>query len=219
MNILFLGKKNDYNTDLALDFCKQNAHVEECLGKWKDPLPEGVEWWRGEYLISYLSRWIVPQFLIDRASKGAINFHPGSTEYPGVGCVNFALYDNSPTFGVTCHYLAHPVDSGKIIRTQRFLIFPNDDVSTLLERTHAYLLTMFYNVMSEIFLGIPLMHSFEKWEKQAYTRKQLNDLAEITGDMTEDEIIKRSRACVYGDYGLTFKGRKLGNGKVSHILA
>lgn len=208
MNILFLGKKDDYHTDRALEFCKQDSHVTTCLGGWKDPLPEGVEWWRGHYIISYLSRWIVPQFLIDRASKGAINFHTGPPEYPGVGCVNFALYDNTPFFGVTAHDLAHPVDSGRIIKVQRFHILQSDTVETLLGRTHDYLLTLFYSVMGELFNG-HLMYSTEKWTRKAYTRKELNQLAEITPDMDEQEINRRAMAVTYKDYGLTIKGHRV----------
>jgi methionyl-tRNA formyltransferase len=208
MEILFLGKKNDYHVDKALSFLKQEATVEDYLGDWKDPLPEGALWWEGDYIISYCSRWIVPQALISRA-KEAINFHPGPPEYPGIGCVNFALYDNAWLFGVTAHRIAHPVDSGAIIAASRFQVFPSDTVESLLDRTDTFLLALFYRVMAPLLNGQPAIYSHEKWARKAYTRRELNQLAEVTADMNEQEIHKRARAVTYRDYGLTLKGYRV----------
>ena len=35
------------------------------------------------------------QNLLKKAKKSAVNFHPASPDYPGIGCNNFALYDNA----------------------------------------------------------------------------------------------------------------------------
>ncbi len=76
--------------------------------------------WQGDYIISYLSRWVVPAELLERARRAAVNFHPASPDYPGIGCNNFALYENAAEYGVTCHHMAPRVDSGEIIAVRRF---------------------------------------------------------------------------------------------------
>ena len=106
-SLLFLGKADDPDCARALEFCQQAfAPVTYCLGKWGDPLPGKVQEWEGDYIVSYLSRWVVPDALLKRARKAAINFHPASPEYPGIGCNNFALYENASEYGVTCHHMA-----------------------------------------------------------------------------------------------------------------
>ena len=69
-SILFLGKKNDGHCKKALNFVKRNfAEVEAYLSAWGDPLPDDIGWWKGEYIISYLSRWVIPEYLIKRAKQ------------------------------------------------------------------------------------------------------------------------------------------------------
>ena len=51
-----------------------------------------------------------------------INFHPGSPEYPGTGCTNFAIYNKEKEYGVTCHYMKTSVDSEILSQVKRFPI-------------------------------------------------------------------------------------------------
>jgi len=197
-SILFLGKKKDEYCRKALDFVKSNfKEVEAYLGEWGDPLPEYIGYWDGDYIISYLSRWIIPEYLIKKAKKAAINFHPASPEYPGIGCNNFALYENSKEYGVTCHYMNPKVDTGKIISVKRFPVFANDNVNSLLSRTHDFQLTLFYEIIGRILQGETLPESSEQWSRKPFTRKEFNELCKITADMSKEEIKKRIRATNY----------------------
>ena len=45
----------------------------------------------------------------------AINFHPGPPEYRGVGCVNYAFFDNVKSYGCTAHRINQKIDNGPII--------------------------------------------------------------------------------------------------------
>jgi methionyl-tRNA formyltransferase len=200
-SILFLGKENDEHCRKALEFTQKNfCDITFYLGKWGDPLPEDIGWWDGDYIISYLSRWIIPKFLIKRAKMAAINFHPASPSFPGIGCSNFALYENASEYGVTCHYMAAKVDTGRIIAVKRFPIFDTDNVSTLLIRTYDYQLTLFYEIMGKIIRGERLPISNDKWERKPYTRNEFNDLCKITPEMDSNEISKRIRATDFMDF-------------------
>src|SRR4030095_109021 len=92
------------------------------------PFPQDLHNWKGDLIISYLSQWIIPQLLLEKAAVAALNFHPGPPEYPGIGCTNFAIYDNVDEFGVTCHHMAARVDTGKIIAVKRFPVYESETV-------------------------------------------------------------------------------------------
>jgi methionyl-tRNA formyltransferase len=214
-SVLFLGKKSDDYCNKALNFIQVNfTNVTYYLGKWGEPLPEDIGWWDGEYIISYLSRWIIPEYLINKAKKAAINFHPASPAYPGIGCINFALYENASEYGVTCHYMLKKVDTGNIIAVKRFPIFPTDDVALLLGRTYDFQLTLFYEIIGKIIKGENLPSSTEKWERKPFSRKEFNKLLKITTEMDSTEIKRRIRATNYmhfrpiiemGDYEFELK--------------
>lgn len=200
-SILFLGKEQDDHCIKALDFCLHNfTKVRAYLGKWGDILSEEARDWEGDYLISYLSRWVVPDRLLKRAHIAAFNFHPGSPDYPGIGCLNFALYDEATEYGVTCHHMATRVDTGRIIAVKRFPVFPNDSVSSLLSRTHDMQLTLFYEILGILITHGELPVSEEKWTRKPYTRKEFNELGKITPNMEASEVARRVRATSFGIY-------------------
>ena len=69
-NILFLGKKKDEHCVKAANFIRKHlTDVTVYLGAWGDPLPEDIRCWEGDYIISYLSRWVVPEYLIKKAKR------------------------------------------------------------------------------------------------------------------------------------------------------
>ncbi len=201
VSILFLGKAEDPYCARALDFVRaHSSRVTACLGKWNQPLPEAARAWEGDYIISYLSRWIVPTDLLARAARAAINFHPASPEYPGIGCNNFALYEGAKEYGVTCHHMSPQVDSGAIIAVSRFPIYPADNVASLLERTYQHQIALFMEVAQLIVAGKDLPVSTEQWTRPPFTRKQFNELFRITPEMDTAEVARRVRAVSFGQW-------------------
>jgi methionyl-tRNA formyltransferase len=200
-SLLFLGKADDPDCLRALEFCKDHfSDVTSCLGKWGDPLPEDIRKWEGDYVISYLSRWVVPEELLNHARKAAINFHPASPEYPGIGCNNFALYEDAKEYGATCHHMASKVDTGRIIKVRRFPVYPEDGVDALLKRTYENQIELFFEIVGLIAEGKELPVSNETWTRPPFSRKQFNELFIIRPDMTEDEVRRRIRAISYGPW-------------------
>jgi methionyl-tRNA formyltransferase len=198
-SILFLGKKNDEYCDRALAFVEANfEHVTVYYSAWGEPMPPEIRNWSGDYLLSYLCRWVVPTSVIKMAQQGAINFHPASPAYPGIGCNNYALYDNAAEYGVTCHHMAAKVDTGKIIAVRRFPVFPSDDVSSLLRRSYEFQLVLFYEIVSKILTHQPLPESTEQWTGRHHSREEFNTLGLIRPEMSDDEIARRVRAVSYG---------------------
>ena len=173
--------------------------LETHLGAVGDPLPEGLDQARPAFLLSFLSPWIVPGFILENSGT-ALNFHPASVDYPGIGCYNFALYDQAPEFGAVCHHMLAKVDSGTVVEERRFPLLPSDTVETLKLRTMVTMLAMFHDVCSSIASGRPLGTAERQWTRKAYTRREMNALKAVTPDMDETEVARRIRAGVYPGY-------------------
>ena len=86
-------------------------------GTINDPFPE-IQPNRWYALLSYRSPWVIPADLLSR-SEVAINFHPGSRDYPGYGCYSFAIYERAAEYGCVCHHMARIVDTGPLIEERR----------------------------------------------------------------------------------------------------
>ncbi|MEO5972029.1 MAG: formyltransferase family protein [Sphingomicrobium sp.] len=150
-------------------------------------------------LVSFLSPWIVPQRMLDRCGT-AINFHPGSVDYPGTGCYNFALYEEAAEFGAVCHHMLAKVDTGSIIEERRFPLFASDSVESLKLRTMATMLSLFHDVMCVIAARRPLPAASTQWTRQPFTRREMEALKEVKVSMPDAEAARRVRATTYPGY-------------------
>lgn len=172
-------------------------------GNWGEPLPQAARDWQGDLVISYCSRWIVPEDLLRRAGM-AINFHPAPPEFPGIGGLNWALYESRETFGVTCHEMTPVVDAGRLLEIRRFPLLDRDDVEELFRRTHAHLECLAYDVLAGIYNGTFIGSSDEKWSPVARKRKELDAMMTINRTMTDEEIARRKRAFEFSSWTLQY---------------
>lgn len=201
--VLFFGRANCEPSSKALNhLTRLGFKVTSIFSKdHGTSLPEDLGWWSGDYIFCFRSKFILPQSIITSAKVAAINFHPGPPEYPGSGCLNFALYENSKFYGVTSHIISEKVDDGTIIECRRFPIHESDTVNSLLERTHVKLLDLFFDVISGVFIGEQnyLNKSIknsaqEKWSGLKRKMKDLDNLSIIDKNITKEEMSKLIRA-------------------------
>ncbi len=194
-NCLFFGKEGDKFCALAEEYLKQVLpDTTFFIGKRGEPFPAKALDWEGNYIISYLAPWIIPKQLLSKAKKASINFHPGPPEYPGIGCTNFAIYNNEEEYGITCHHMEPSVDTGKIIAVRRFPIEKSETVYSLTQKCYSYIHSLFYDISTFIINGRMLPFCQEEWKRKPYTRSQLNDLCRIDYSMSAEEIKKRIHA-------------------------
>lgn len=196
--VLFLRKKDNEYAQRAEDFIR--AHFPNAIvfsGSRHDKLPPEVLSWSGELMISFISSWIYPAELLNSAKVAAINFHPGSPEYPGTGCTNFAVYNGETEYGITCHHMNAAVDSGNIIQVKRFPLSEKDTVYAITQHCYQLIEESFYEILQLILNGQSLPVTNDTWKRKPYTRKQLDDLCHIRPDMSEDEIKRRIKATTY----------------------
>lgn len=197
-NVLFLCKKDNEYARRAAAFVEQHFNAPTIFsGGRKDKLTPEILNWKGDLLISFISPWIYPDSLLSNAAVAAINFHPGSPEYPGTGCTNFAIYNGEKEYGITCHHMKAKVDSGDIIKVKRFPILEEDTVYTVTQHCYQLIEESFYELMQLLLQGKTLPQTSEQWKRKPYTRKQLDDLCCITPDMPQEEITRRIKATTY----------------------
>ena len=146
-------------------------------------LPAWVHDWRGDWIFCFRSYYILPQSVIDAAAQGAINFHPAPSNFRGRGCLNFALYQDAPEYGVTTHMIEAKVDSGAILRCDRFPILPGGrGGQPCFSARITICLAPFYDIVGGIALrgqahvDALLQGCDETWSGPLYRLSQLNAL-------------------------------------------
>jgi len=189
-------------------FCKEKLGLNEVInyleinskelqiykGKVDDPFPKIKCDEIIDLLISFYSPWIIPKNILNRVKLYAINFHPGPPEYRGIGCANYAIYNDEKSYGVTAHIMNTKVDSGDIINVKRFSIHENDNLLTITQKCYTYILIQYYEIISKIFNGEKIKLLNTKWGIKLYKRKDLIELCRIIPDMNKNEIGKRIKA-------------------------
>lgn len=166
-----------------------------------EPIPEDIFSWEGEYIICFRSLFILSEQLLRKAKVAAINFHPAPPEYPGSGCINFALYDEAENYGVTAHLMNKKVDNGKILEVRRFPINYDDDLPKLLKRTH----TELYDLCSDFIHALATQGEsilaekenqsvHEVWYGKAHLQKELEKLQIINPKINKLELERIIRA-------------------------
>jgi methionyl-tRNA formyltransferase len=170
-------------------------------------LPKNILEWSGDFILCFRSHFVLPKTLLEKAKIAAINFHPAPPEYPGSGCINFALYDEVEIFGVTAHLMDEYVDSGPILEVRRFPISRFDNLESVLGRTHNELFNLCSDFICELerkgvgFLQDKIeLSKNEQWNGRARKINDLNSLQTIKQDVTERELKRIIRATYSHEY-------------------
>ena len=198
MKICFLTKIEKSGVKEAIGFIENKTKdIDIFHGDSANPFPAKATKVNYDLLISYISPWIVPKAVLDKTKRWNINFHPGPPEYPGIGCFNFAIFDSAKQFGATAHIMEPKVDTGGIIGVNRFPITDSENVETLSIKTYEAQLTIFKYVIHFLVTNDCLPDCDETWKRKPYKRSELEELATIKPDMSEEEINNKIRATYY----------------------
>lgn len=198
MKVSLFTKINKPTVKECIEYLQEHFNgVSIYQGKTGEPFPVEAYQESPDIVLSYLSPWIVPKVILEKTTLWNINFHPAPPEYPGIGCFNFALYNNEKRYGITVHHMAERVDTGKLIAVKRFPLLESDSVYSLSIKSYGYMLSLFFEIIDLIVTNKSLPETNETWGKRPYTRKELEELCRITLDMREEEIKRRIRATTY----------------------
>lgn len=201
IKVMMFSKKENVFCDYAEVILRSSFKSDEIVsvrGNIGDKMDDKLHLYCPEYVISFVSPWIIPNSVLSSAQKASINFHPGSPNYPGTGCYNFALYECSKQYGVTVHHMEEKVDTGDIIMTSYFDISQFETVETLKLKSMNHLLFCFERIISCISSDIPLPKSDEIWQRRPFKRKEMLNLFEIDPQKHDKgEIERRIKAASY----------------------
>lgn len=192
-----LKKLLGYNYNVTVHYSKERG----------ESISESISSWTGDFIFCFRSFVIIPPKLLAKAKVAAINFHPAPPEYPGSGCINFALYDNVQEYGVTAHFMNAKVDNGKIIEVRRFPVLKKDDLQTLLARTHMELCSICIDFIDGIYLhGLNYIEKKlaisegENWNGSARKMSELESLKNIKTTIDKYELDRIVRATYIKQY-------------------
>lgn len=204
-SLLFLGREGCNYSEKIIDFLKKSRIdlVYLLTRKRDEKIKNSILNWSGDYIISFRNYFILPKEMLSRTKRYPINIHPGSPEYRGSGCFNWALYNNAPTYGVTAHIMDKKIDNGPIIEIIRFEIDKTTDLNKLIKKTHylSYKLTL--KIIDGIlvngyrYIENKLILNKEQWSGKKMSIKALDNLLEITPTVSKQELSKVIRATRY----------------------
>jgi methionyl-tRNA formyltransferase len=217
--ILLFGRKNCLYSKKIRNFLKKNSrffyYIETSSVGEKIDLKK-IKNLKFDYIFSFRSLYIIKKSLLKKAILAPINFHPGPPEYRGVGCVNYALFNNEKFYGSTAHLMTETIDNGPIIDVRKFLITNNDNLDALLKKTYKEMFFQFMFIIklllkSEkniIFLLKKNKHI--SWSKVIRNRKDLNKFYEIKLKTSKKEFNRKIIATVNKEYKpyIKFYGKK-----------
>ena len=208
LKILFFCKYNDKMSYKILSNLKKKFKKVTTVysNKHNESIKKKVEKWSGDFILCYRSYYILPSKIINLAKIASINFHPGPPEYRGIGCVNFAIYNNEKSYGVTAHLIDKKIDHGKILKVKRFDILKKKNLETVLKKTHLELFKLANFFIDKIYKNnlnlnsLVKKNSHIKWSRKITKRKQLEKLYTINKDISEKNLKKTIKATVYKNF-------------------
>ncbi len=210
MKILFIGKKNCSDSAKARDYLKELGHTitEVWSAKRGEKLPKDIINWRGDYLFSLYSYYIVPEKLLSNV-RVAVNFHPASPAHPGSGMVNWALYEGDDTFGATAHLMDAKIDNGAILKVKRFPITETDDIESIIDKTRYHCTDLFFELVKELLVdevsieNLIASSSHEKWLGVPRKINEVDSMSLIDIKIESEELANRVKAFHTKNFPLT----------------
>ena len=158
-----------------------------------------------DYIFCFRSYFILNSSTLKKAKIAAINFHPSTPEYRGVGGVNYAIFNQAKFFGVTAHLMDRKIDHGKIFDVVKFKINKSYSIHDLLEKTHFEQYKQAKRIIESIskkknFLEKKIRSNEFFWSKKISNLKKLNNFYKIKKNDTKKIIQKKINSTVYKSY-------------------
>jgi len=198
-SVLFMGRKNCYYSNKLKTYLKKNSEKFYYFEskKTSEKLNSKYLKYDLDYIFCFRSYYILKKNLINKVKKFAINFHPGPPDYRGMGCVNFALYENSKFYGSTTHLIDEKIDHGKIIDIKKFKLNGKKNVDEILSKTYKIMFNQAIKTINDIIKNPKIIkkkidkNKKIKWSNKIRTLKDLNKLLKINKNIGTKNFIKK----------------------------
>ncbi len=202
-NVLFFGRKDCIYSNKLKSFLKQKSknfyYIQSSFSGEKIRISKFKKI-KLDYIFSFRSFYILKKEFLKKCKKAAINFHPGTPDYRGIGCINFALLNNEKYYGCTAHIINQKIDNGKILSVKRFKIRNNDNVQSCLEKTYKLMFKQAKDIIKILNKNEHnLMKLIEKnkkikWSKILKTKKDLEKIYLINKNISKKNLLRRIKS-------------------------
>jgi len=154
-----------------------------------------------DLVISFLFWKRIKKPLIDLPKIGCINFHPAPLpDFRGVAGYTFAIYNNLSYWGVSAHFVDESLDTGDIIKMNRFDINASEETAFSLEqKSQDYLVQLFKEVINITLAGKALPRN-PQGEGQYINKEDFEQLRKVRTNDSLEEIERKIRAFWYPPY-------------------
>lgn len=133
---------------LAQDWCaNNNTHYFADLNSANHQINSSAF----DYLFSVVNRKIIPQSLINKASKLAINYHDSPLpRYAGVNATCWAILNQETQHAITWHIMTDQIDAGHILKQAAFEISPEETALSLNLKCYDHAIRSFTQLIAEL---------------------------------------------------------------------
>lgn len=216
--ILFLGRDKCNHTNNVFKYLKKRSkkvffYKSKKLG---EKISIKQSHLNCDYIFSFKNYFILKKKHIKAAKYGAINFHPATPKYRGLGPVNFSIYNQEKFFGCTAHMINEKIDNGKILDVKRFKVRKSDGVEIILNKTYKNLEKQAKKVINKLLISkknlekMKLLSKKEKWSNKIIKRKGLESFYRIDLSMSYNKLNRKILATKYKNFKpyIVFKKKK-----------
>ena len=156
-----------------------------------------------DWLLSIANLSVLPEALVERAARGAINFHDGPLpRYAGLNAPVWALLNGETRHGITWHMIGGgDVDTGEIVGQVMFDIAEDDTAFSLNARCYVAAIESFPGVVEAMEAGVPERRAQDLTQRTLYRRDDRPEgAAQIDFRKPAAEILRLVRALDHGGY-------------------
>ncbi len=201
--ILFICRHNDVWSNQIVKLLKKNfSNITIFYSKtYNQKITKKILNWSGDYILSFRSLLILSERILSKAKIAAINFHPGPPKYRGVGCLNYAIFNNEKFYGVTAHLMTKEVDYGEILKVQTFKINKIHNLDNILDITHRKLFLLTKYIIERIIKNKLDINKLIKlnnysWSKKIKFKSDLENFYRINKNITKKKLQNKLRATI-----------------------
>ncbi|SDW99546.1 natural product biosynthesis luciferase-like monooxygenase domain-containing protein [Ruegeria halocynthiae] len=154
-----------------------------------------------DWLFSIANLDLLPQPLLDKAQKGAVNFHDGPLpRYAGLNAPVWAILNGETQHGITWHMISGGVDEGGIVAQNLFDISDNETALTLNTKCYGAAIESFSDVILALETG--QAPAPQDLSQRSYFAKNDRPEAAARLDFAKParELVSLVRALDHGDY-------------------
>lgn len=176
--------------------------------------PAELEALEFDYLLSIANLDMLPEALLKRARKMAINFHDGPLpRYAGLNATSWAILQGESAHGVTWHEMTAKADMGGIVEAAAVTVDPHDTAFSLNAKCFEAGLAAFKAMIPGLMAGTVALRP-QEGERTYFGRfKRPDAAATLRFDLPAAQTLALARAMSFGPYTNTLSHLKVWTGQ------